>query len=56
MWKHSWQALLAKWLKRPKSCVSKFEIGKWYLDVIEFIDMCKAIGVETRVVLGKVPR
>lgn len=50
------QTELAKRLKRPQSFVSKFEIGERHLDVIEFIDICKAIGVESRVVLGKVAR
>lgn len=48
------QTALAERLKRPQSFVSKFEIGQRNLDVIEFIDMCKAIGIEPRVILGKV--
>ena len=50
------QAVLAQRLQRPQSFVSKFEIGERHLDVIEFIDICEAIGADPRVVLGKVTR
>jgi hypothetical protein len=48
------QAVLAQQLQRPQSFVSKFEIGERHLDVIEFIDVCEAIGADPRVILGKV--
>lgn len=50
------QSALAERLKRPQSFVSKFEIGERHLDVIEFIDICKALGVDPREILGKVSR
>lgn len=50
------QAVLAEKLQRSQSFVSKFEIGVRHLDVIEFIDVCKAMGVDPRVILGKVAR
>jgi hypothetical protein len=50
------QAVLAQRLQRPQSFVSKFEIGERHLDVIEFIDICEAIGADPRVILGKVTR
>ncbi len=50
------QAMLAHKLKRPQSFVSKFENGSRHLDVIEFIEICKAIGVDPREIVGKVAR
>ncbi len=50
------QAMLAERLKRPQSFVSKFEIGERHLDVIEFIDICKVLGVDPKEILGKVVR
>jgi transcriptional regulator with XRE-family HTH domain len=40
------QAQVAARLKRPQSFVSKYESGERQLDVIEFLSICKAIGVE----------
>ena len=39
------QAQVAALLNRPQSFVSKYENGERQLDVIEFIDVCKALGV-----------
>ena len=39
------QAQVAEKLKRPQSFVSKYESGKRQLDVIEFLGVCKAIGI-----------
>lgn len=39
------QAQVAGRLNRPQSFVSKYENGERQLDVIEFIDVCKALGV-----------
>ncbi|WP_431274334.1 helix-turn-helix domain-containing protein [Variovorax ureilyticus] len=39
------QAQVAALLKRPQSFVSKYENGERKLDVIEFIEVCKALGV-----------
>ena len=50
------QAMLAHKLKRPQSFVSKFENGLRHLDVIEFIEICKAIGVDPREIVGRVAR
>ncbi|MDO9435312.1 helix-turn-helix transcriptional regulator [Hydrogenophaga sp.] len=50
------QAMLAHKLKRPQSFVSKFEIGARHLDVIEFIEICKAIGVDPKDVVGRIVR
>jgi hypothetical protein len=39
-----WQ--LAERLKRPQSYVSKFERGERRLDVVEFLDVAKAIRID----------
>lgn len=39
------QVQIADRLKRPQSFVSKYESGERQLDVIEFLSICKAIGV-----------
>ena len=40
------QAQLAHRLRRPQSFVSKYETGERRLDVVEFIEVAEAIGVE----------
>ncbi len=40
------QQALAKKLKKPQSYVSKFENGERRLDVVEFAEICKALGVD----------
>jgi transcriptional regulator with XRE-family HTH domain len=37
---------LAKRLHRPQSFVAKYEGGERRVDVVEFIEICKAIGAE----------
>jgi transcriptional regulator with XRE-family HTH domain len=39
-----WQ--LAERLKRPQSYISKFERGERRLDVIEFLDVAKALRID----------
>ncbi|WP_309906388.1 helix-turn-helix transcriptional regulator [Variovorax soli] len=39
------QAQVAQRLKRPQSFVSKYENGERQLDVVEFIAVCKVIGI-----------
>lgn len=39
------QLQVATRVKRPQSFVSKYESGERQLDVIEFVAVCKAIGV-----------
>jgi len=48
------QAGLAKRLSRPQSFVSKFERGERRLDVIEFLDIAEAIGIDPYKFLSKV--
>jgi transcriptional regulator with XRE-family HTH domain len=40
------QVVLAKRLGKPQSFVSKFEGGERRLDVIEFLDVAEALGVD----------
>ena len=39
------QADLAKQLNRPQSFVSKYEKGERRLDIAEFIQICKVVGI-----------
>jgi transcriptional regulator with XRE-family HTH domain len=40
------QADLAAKLTRPQSFVSKYESGERRLDAVEFLEVCKALGVD----------
>ncbi len=44
---------VAQRLKRPQSFVSKYENGERQLDVIEFIAVCRAIGVPASVLIAQ---
>ncbi len=50
------QAELSSRLKRPQSFVSKYERGERRLDVIEFGEVAKALGVNPIQLLGKLYR
>lgn len=39
------QLQVAERMQRPQSFVSKYESGERHLDVIEFLELCSAIGV-----------
>lgn len=47
------QAKLAKKLRRPQSYVSKYERGDRRLDVIEFLEIARAIGFDPGEILSK---
>lgn len=49
------QEQVAKKLKRPQSFVSKYESGERQLDVVEFVDVCNAIGVSPAGVIELLP-
>jgi transcriptional regulator with XRE-family HTH domain len=46
------QSDLAKKLKKPQSFVSKYENGERRLDVVEFIAVCKALGIDAKKILA----
>jgi len=48
------QEQLAAQLERPQSFIAKYETGDRRLDVVEFIDVCRALGVDPKVLLGKI--
>lgn len=45
------QSQLAKKLHRPQSFVSKYERGERRLDVVEFLDVARALGIAPRELL-----
>ncbi|MHB8406046.1 MAG: helix-turn-helix domain-containing protein [Gammaproteobacteria bacterium] len=47
------QADVSAKLKRPQSFVAKYEGGERRLDVIEFLQVCSALGVDPRSILSK---
>lgn len=47
------QAKLAKRLRQPQSYVSKYERGDRRLDVIEFLEIARAVGFDPGEVLSK---
>lgn len=50
------QGQLAEKLARPQSFVSKYESGERRLDVVEFIEVCRAMGCSPIEVIRKVIR
>ena len=38
------QAVLAARMKRPQSFVAKYELGERRVDVVDFVDVAKALG------------
>jgi transcriptional regulator with XRE-family HTH domain len=50
------QLALAKKLGRPQSFVSKFERGERRLDVLEFVDVARALGIDPAVLLADLER
>lgn len=47
------QADVSAELKRPQSFVAKYEGGERRLDVIEFLQVCNALGIDPRSILSK---
>ena len=47
------QADVAQRLGRPQSFVSKYERGERRLDVVEFLEVAKAVGIDPGKVLEK---
>ena len=50
------QAELSSRLKRPQSFVSKYERGERRLDVVEFGEVARALGIDSLRLLGKLYR
>lgn len=50
------QVALAKKLGRPQSFVSKFESGERRLDVIEFLDVARALAVDPARIINELER
>lgn len=42
------QAEVAKLLGKPQSYVAKYELGERRLDVVEMIEISKAIGIDSK--------
>ena len=45
------QAELARLLNKPQSYISKYENGEKMLNVIEFINVCKALEIEAEKII-----
>lgn len=50
------QADVAKRLGKPQSFIAKYEGGERRLDVVEFLDLAKAIGFDAAKMLKRVQR
>jgi transcriptional regulator with XRE-family HTH domain len=50
------QVALAKKLGRPQSFVSKFESGERRLDVAEFLDVARALGLDAAQAIADLER
>lgn len=49
------QTALAKLLARHQQFVSRYEIGERRLDVVEFIDIAKALNLDAAAMLSELP-
>jgi ribosome-binding protein aMBF1 (putative translation factor) len=47
------QADLAKKLKKPQSFISKYERGERRLDIVEFLEVTKAIGINPHTIIDE---
>jgi len=50
------QVDVAERLGKPQSFVSKYERGERRLDVVEFLEVAKAIGIDPKAVIDKLAR
>ncbi|MGH9753833.1 MAG: helix-turn-helix domain-containing protein [Blastocatellia bacterium] len=48
------QADVSSRLGRPQSFVSKYESGERRLDVVEFVEVCTALGVAPKTIISKI--
>ena len=47
------QTEVAAILRRPQSFVAKYELGERRLDVIEFVQVCTALGVDPHPIISE---
>jgi len=47
------QANVAERLARPQSFVSKYESGERRLDVVEFLEVCRALETDLKAIIRK---
>ena len=40
------QAQVANMLNKPQSFVSKYEMGERRIDIVEFVQLCRVIGID----------
>ena len=50
------QADVAKYMKRPQSFVSKYESGERRLDVVEFVQVCRAVGLSATETIASIDK
>ena len=50
------QAAVAELLGKPQSFVSKYESGERRLDVVEFLRVCAALGVNPKDIIDQLER
>lgn len=50
------QAEVSAKLARPQSFVAKYEGGERRLDVVEFVQVCNALGIDPRTVLREMQK
>jgi transcriptional regulator with XRE-family HTH domain len=50
------QAEVSARLGRPQSFVAKYEGGERRLDIVEFVQVCAALGVDPHAILGEMLR
>ncbi|MBL8510526.1 MAG: helix-turn-helix transcriptional regulator [Betaproteobacteria bacterium] len=47
------QSELAKRLGRPQSFVSKYENGERDISLIDYLDICNALGIDATIIINK---
>jgi transcriptional regulator with XRE-family HTH domain len=47
------QDMLAKWLGNTQTFISKVERGERRLDIVEFVEVCEALGVDPKIAFEK---
>ena len=43
-------------MKRPQSFISKVESGERHIDIVEFLDLCRAIGTSPSTIIDQITR